>query len=524
VGTPLAGALVTVTFPGGLYAETIYADARGRFRLEMKETGAVTVRARQAYYVDASQALDLAGKGPHELDFRLVPLTAARAISDSLSASAHFARIRFEDPDEKAWFQIECLTCHQIGNAYTRAPKSRERWTEILTRMLGFYNVTDPKWIAHYVEVLSATFDGTPVDTHQQHVTDPAIYPARFIEWKLPQGLIAHDVEFLPADGRFYTVDQGNDRIYITDPVSRATETFKIPDGGIPIGGKFLALLGNPNPFSLSVSRGPHSLQLGPDGHFYTTDTVSGQIGEFDPRARTYVGHDIGGKALYPHTLRFDARRRVWFTLGVSNQVGYYDIAHDTMRIIDVPPDTDRPRMPALMPYGIDVNPRDGSVWYSSLMANRIGRIDSDTLEVRVYAPPTVGPRRMRFAADGTLWIPSFGDGALVHLDPATMRYERYVIPPLAAGEVEAPYAVGVHPGTQEIWITANMSDRMFRFLPGEKRFIAYPLPARGIYLRDIVFTPAGWVCAASSPVPAPLTVEGGMQEVACLDPGPRTP
>jgi len=29
-----------------------------------------------------------------------------------------------------------------------------------------------------------------------------------------------------------------------------------------------------------------------------------------------------------------------------------------------------------------------------------------------------------------------------------------------------------------------------------------------------------GLVCGASSPVPAPLTVEGGMQAIVCVDPG----
>jgi streptogramin lyase len=74
----------------------------------------------------------------------------------------------------------------------------------------------------------------------------------------------------------------------------------------------------------------PHSLQEGPDGHYYTTDTVSGQIGEFDPVARTYVGHDIGGNALYPHTLRFDRQGRVWYTISFSNQVGMLDTRDDT--------------------------------------------------------------------------------------------------------------------------------------------------------------------------------------------------
>jgi virginiamycin B lyase len=29
----------------------------------------------------------------------------------------------------------------------------------------------------------------------------------------------------------------------------------------------------------------------------------------------------------YPHTVRFDAKDRVWFTLALSNQVGMYDRA-----------------------------------------------------------------------------------------------------------------------------------------------------------------------------------------------------
>jgi streptogramin lyase len=84
---------------------------------------------------------------------------------------------------------------------------------------------------------------------------------------------------------------------------------------------------------------------------------------------------------------------------------------------------------------------------------------------------------------------------------------------------MEVPYALAVHPQTQEVWITANMSDRVFRFLPEEERFIAYPLPTRGIFLRDMIFTPEGSVCASSSMAPAPVAVEGGMEEVICIDP-----
>lgn len=518
----VAGALVTLASGDGLYAETVYTDAAGAYRLDTAQQGFLTLRVRKPQFADALRDIDVAAgsKALHE-DINLRPLTSARELSDQLTASAHYARIKFDDPEEQGYFQVECLTCHQLGNAYTRALRPPERWHTIVTRMLGFYRITDTQRIERYARKLEQAFDGTPLAVRQQHPVDTALYGARLTQWKLPGAVIAHDVEYHAADGKFYTVDQGRDLFYITDPRTNQTETYTIPADGIPVGGKFLALFNDPNPFSLAVSRGPHSLQEGPDGRFYTTDTVSGQIGVFDPATRSYTGHDIGGKALYPHTLRFDRQGLAWFTIGVSNQLGRFDPHTGAMHVIDLPATSDRPGIPLYFPYGIDIHPGDGSVWYSKLMANRIGRVDPKTLAVEEFEPPTIGPRRMRFSRDGTLWIPSYGTGELVALDTATMTYRRFPIPPLSGGEIEAPYAVGIHPRTQDVWITANMSDRVFRFLPQEERFISYPLPTHGIFLRDIIFTPEGRVCAASSMAAAALAVEGGMEEIICIDPGP---
>lgn len=521
-GTPLAGAMVTATRADNLFAETIYAGADGGYLLDTSQTGKVTLRFRSPGYIDRTMPITLAGD--LRLDVTLTLQTDPQALSDSLPASAHFTRIKIADPKERAWFQVECLTCHQLGNAYTRTARPAQRWREIMPRMLGFYGVTDAQWHERYARVLELAFDGRPHVVLQTHAVSLDALPAKIRQWKLPAGLIAHDVEYRPKDGRFYTVDQGLDKYFITDPRTNETETWDIPNDGMIQGGKFLALMGWRQPLGLTVPRAPHSVVLGPNGNLYSTDSVSAQIGEFNPDTRTYVGHDIGGKALYPHTLRFDGRGRVWFTISFSNQVGVLDTRDDTMRVIDLPPDTDRPQMPARAPYGIDINPVDGSAWYSSMFANRIGRVDPETFAVESLTPPVIGPRRMRFAQDGTLWIPDYGQGRLVKLDTKTRKYTVYPIPVLSPGEVEAPYAVGVHPHTQEVWITANMSDRMFRFLPKEERFVIYPLPTRGIFLRDFIFTPDGMVCAPSSPMPAPLTVEGGMQELLCLDPGGNLP
>ncbi len=515
----LAGAQITLTRADGLYAESVYSNARGEFTLLTAQKGFAQIRARKMNYADATRSIHLSATTASTLQFKLRKLKSVKEISDNLTASAYFTRIKFDNPTELKFFRIECLTCHQLGNAYTRMPRSKERWQQILERMLGFYGVKDRAWIERYANIMMNAYDGTLLNIEQKQSIDPVIFTSRITQWKLPDAIIAHDVEYHAADGRFYTVDQGRDKIYITDPVKNTTETFDIPGNDIPIGGKFLKVFNEARPFGLAVRRGPHSLQEGPDKKFYTTDTVSGQIGIFDPLTHKYVGYDIGGKAMYPHTLRFDGKGIAWFTLGVSNQLGRFDPQTKEMTRIDLPMTSDRPQFPVLMPYGIDIHPQDGSIWYSRLMANRIGRVDSETLEVQEFTPPLVGPRRMRFAEDGSLWIPAYGSGSLVKLNTKTMEYTEYLIPPLSPGEMEAPYAVGVHPETQEIWVTANMSDRMFRFLPKEERFIPYPLPTKGIFLRDVIFTPEGQVCAASSMALASLAVEGGMEEIICIDP-----
>ena len=72
---------------------------------------------------------------------------------------------------------------------------------------------------------------------------------------------------------------------------------------------------------------------------------------------------------------------------------------------------------------------------------------------------------------------------------------------------------------TQDLSVTANMSDRAFRFMQKTQRFRVYPLPTRGAYFRDFIFTPDGRVCASSSPMPPRSeVVEGGMDSLMCIE------
>jgi len=517
--SPLRGALVTLTSADGLHSETVFTAQDGSFRIDTKLLGTLTLRARRPLMRDVMRQLNVPSATARIAStLKLEPLTRAQDTSDTLPASAHFARIRFSNELTRRQFQTDCLSCHQLGNPFTRAPRSAEQWKAIVTLMLTYAGYSSRTHLQEYADALQRAFDGTPTKaTERTEMSDRAL-KARILEWKLPGASIAHDSEFSPADGNYYTVDQGIDSLYVLNPKTDTRVTIPLPDGGVPVGGRF-AERGLPIPFGLTVRHGVHSLQFGPEGQLYMTGSIGGEIGVFDISSRNYTAHRIPGTALYPHTLRFDRSGIAWFTIAQSNQIGRFDPRTHESKVIDLPRSMSHPDERQPLPYGIDVNPNDGSIWYSKLWAGKIGRIDPKSLQVTEYEPPMFGPRRLRFDARGLLWIPGFGDGTITRLDPSTMSYKSYPIPTLGGGEVEAPYAVAVNPDTQDVWITANMSDRVFRFIPGTETFVVYPLPTRGTYFRDFFFPAKGRVCAPSSPMPPrPEVIEGGMDMIVCLE------
>jgi DNA-binding beta-propeller fold protein YncE len=521
-GKAIRAALVTLVRADGLYSETVYSNDDGRFHLDTRLAGKLSLRARAPGFADGEQTIDVGVAGP-KVAFELRRLTTPREISDSLPASAQFTRLKFASETERQNFQNDCLSCHQMGSELTRMVRPADAWTATVERMLSYSGNSNSETLAEYVKLLATGFDGQPHVVAEEHDVAPQVLKARITEWKLPGAQIAHDTEVNPRDGRFYTVDGVTDYVYITDPASNRTEGVPVPAMDVPFGGKFAAQ-GMPIPIGMTGSRhGPHSIQYGPDGRFYITSALGGYITAFDPAARTFQDYPVGSDAFWPHTIRFDAQGIAWFTIAISNQVGRFDPKSGAMKTIDLPKTTARPDAGFMFPYGVDVSPLDGSIWYTRLWARKVGRIDPETLAVKEFDPPLSGPRRLRFDASGNLWIPAFGDGALVKLDTRTMNYTTYTLPRLSPGESEAPYAVAVDPKRQDVWVTSNMSDRLFRFLPKEERFITYPLPTRGTYTREFFFPADGRVCSPASPLPAaPSVIEGGMDAIVCLDLGAK--
>ena len=62
------------------------------------------------------------------------------------------------------------------------------------------------------------------------------------------------------------------------------------------------------------------------------------------------------------------------------------------------------------------------------------------------------------------------------------------------------------------------MTDRFFRFIPEEERFVVYPAPLMRTYTRDFSFTEDGKACTSNNPPTAMVALEGGVGEIICIE------
>jgi len=62
------------------------------------------------------------------------------------------------------------------------------------------------------------------------------------------------------------------------------------------------------------------------------------------------------------------------------------------------------------------------------------------------------------------------------------------------------------------------VTDRMYKFIPDEERFVVYPIPLRGTYTRDMTFDENGRIITSNNPLPTPA-FEGGVLEIISIDP-----
>jgi len=550
-GKPAYGAMVTVLDSTHQQRETVYTAQDGSYAIRTPFAGRLQVRARLAGHADVTVAQAVEPEAFLRLDLRLQAFSSDDAAAGALAASAFNAHLPWPRlGKERAAFVSECNYCHQVGNETTRVPRSREEWAVTVDKMEeGMFALltTGQKWTV--ADVLSRGFNDPHPNLRQSYGASAELAHAKVHEWLLGDGLtFVHDA-FVARDQKVYATDEGHDVLWSLDRASGRIERIALPDIDLPRGGLFAGMKLPIGVFS--GKHGPHSMAQTSDGRIWITNSLSSTLMSFDPATRRFQTYAIGHDALYPHTIRADKHGVLWFTILASNQIGRFDPETERFDVVNLPANgiiraLSVTYLPTLMrigtwfphqavhlnlsthrflgysvapfPYGIDISPVDGGVWYTKLNASKIGRLDPKTMTVEEWDTPMRGPRRPRFDAHGVLWIPAFDDSGLIRFDSRTHSFQTFKIPAIGEGEYETPYAINVLPSTGEVWMSANNSDRILRFSPQTQTFVSYPSPTRVTVLRDFSFTDDGAVCSSSSNLPA-SAIEDGRPSIICLEP-----
>ncbi len=523
-GNPMTGVMVRLTSKDNV-SESVFTNASGEYEIKTDLAGDISVRLRLPYYRDVNTSIELGATATIEENMVMEAMTGEREISDSLPAAYHFGQLPFEEGDDKDFnryqFQRDCLSCHQMGNSFTRVPRTAKNWTGTVKRMHMYIGNFDDKLIDRRSEIFAEGFDGKPLTVRPEFpVDEKALSTAKIYEYPLLTQGVPHDTIAHPKTGMLYTVDQALHHMSVTDPKSGVSE-YVVQNGSqadyyyttSPSEGKT-------EKFEPKTD-GPHSLALGHDGKYYVTNTGSTSIGIFNPNTNEWEpSHKLPDayKGRYPHTIRVAKSGMVWFTMAGAEHVGQLDPVSGKFDIIPLPKVKAGGISGGTQPYGIDISPTDDAMWYGRLFGDKIGRVDPDTLHDTEFNSPVRGPRRMYFDNKGILWVTGYSEGKLARIDVNDWFHSKvYDMPEFAPGYRPAPYALAIHPETQDIWLNENMTDRLYRFIQDEERFVVYPVPLSNTYTRDTSFTPDGKICTSNNPLPA-ASLEGGVLQIFCID------
>lgn len=154
---------------------------------------------------------------------------------------------------------------------------------------------------------------------------------------------------------------------------------------------------------------------------------------------------------------------------------------------------------PNSLPYGMVINSK-GIPFFDEFGANRIARIDPDSMEIYEYQLPNRAsrPRRIARTSDDAIWYTDYSRGYLGRLDPTTGKVTEFASP---GGPSSGPYGIAVI--RDQIWYSESgvKPNTIVRFDPKMQKFQTWPIPSGGGVVRNMMPTRDGNLAIACSGV-----------------------
>jgi streptogramin lyase len=458
--------------------------------------------------------------------------TDATALAEQRPGNAWSSTIDFGDENLKKEFMLQCNFCHQQGSALLRRNRPAAEWDEVIKRMVRYgarLSTEGQQKIPAMLEAHWQKIHANPALVPEGTPWSPTLATASIREMPIGDAFSQmHDLLF-HSNGLVYVGDNLQDRVYEVDPKTGKYTVYKIPpQPGDKLGG---LLAGRLRDFPKHETyQGIHSLAESPkDQHIFITPSYQRRLLEFDPVSKVFTAHEMD-RGFYPHTIRFDAKDRVWFTLALSNQVAMFDRTAKKFSTYDLPfrstmekitvaltpfifkllgygipianyVKVDHVSTGVPLPYGIDVTP-DGKAWIARLHTDEIASVDPDTGTVTMIKTPFKAPRRLRSDRDGNLWIVAFNESQIARYEPKSGTFTRYDLPVRPAGS-DTPYSLNVDRARHQVWVNGTNSDSVYRLDIATQKWSMFPMQRRVTFTRDVEFSPDGKVYLTGASFPS---------------------
>lgn len=486
-GSPLYGVTVTASSESHNLAMSVFTDRSGRYTVPDLPLDSYVLRARKTGYSSARREDVTVTPGGKTIDFTLEP---AASIADQLSGADFVANL----PNDRMGKAVRqgCVVCHQLGTKGTRTFRegtnafgpgigqgridTEEEWLKVIEKMRGFdvYQVIpqfdDEALAAWMVDNGFGKPHHIPGKSHLPALSEAASKVV-ITEYEMGAEFTwLHDMTVGP-DGTVWAGDYTRDLLYKLEPRTGEVTSYPYPVKG----------------------SGAHTLNPDKDGNIWTTLQLADMVARFNPSDEEWSVYGGLSSGSLVHTFAVDEYNNVFFDESGGLWVTEFGRRHlasvnpGNRQVNEVAlPKADIPGYAYVpSPYGIAYNKGDGHVWYSQIGANVIGKIDPGSGEVTQYTMPEewMGPRRLKAAPDGRIWIPFFSTAEIAVFDPETERLQRYDLPHPG----DTPYALVVDGATGIVWVCGTSSNTIYRFDPATEEFTTIPLPSRAAYSRLVV-------------------------------------
>jgi streptogramin lyase/mono/diheme cytochrome c family protein len=335
----------------------------------------------------------------------------------------------------------------------------------------------------------------------------------RIDEFVLPTFGWTREIAVVPGSKKIWIAETDKDRLGALDPTDGSVKWYVIPG---------------------EVRQGPHTMNSDAKGNVWLALEESFNIGRFDtkteqwrlypPPAGTVFGvtHDFAYNS--ERHVETDSKGRIYVTDMGMNELWALNVETGKIEKYRQPLPVGESNFHSLL-YGTAIDAKRNRVWWAQLYGN-VGAFDTEAnLPERIIPfKRGEGPRRLALQDDGTLWIPLYGAGQVVRINPDTGEETgRFTLPDRGAG----PYGVTYDKRRNAIWAATSNSDRIYRLDIATQKWRQYPTPRKETYIRVIEIDPATgdlWTTYSSLPVgrrdPKVYGIESANNIVIRLHPG----